>query len=152
MIENASKGENWLFRNFYVDKDGNKLDALDNGRLSCAVLLSSILYLQNSSLEFNNKPKWIKFVHANVPSTVKDMEENGWYEIDKLIPGAVIVWEKRDASGSENWHMGFFIGDEMAVSNDSGRGNSGFSRKHHYTYNDTRKIEKIYWHQALDQE
>ena len=45
--------------------------------------------------------------------------------------------------------MGFYIGNNKAVSNDS---SLGHPIKHHYTYNDTRKIEKIYWHSELDKD
>jgi len=32
MIENAAKGENWMFRNFYVEKDGETYDSLEDGK------------------------------------------------------------------------------------------------------------------------
>lgn len=143
MIENAAKGENWMFRNFYIHENGVEKDVLENGGLSCAAFVSSILYFHNSLLEFLRKPRWIKFTHANVASTKKDMLENSWYEIQELKPGAVIIWEKQ-----EHEHMGFYVGNDEAVSNDSkGR---GFPWKHHFTYNGTRKIEKIYWHDDLN--
>ena len=143
MIENAAKGENWLFKNFSIKRDGVEVDALENGGLSCAVLVSSILYLHNSLLEFLQKPHWINFTHANVIPTVKDMLQSGWQEISDLKIGAVLVWEKL-----EHEHIGFYMGNDEAVSNDSkGR---GFPWKHHYTYNDTRKIDKILWHPELD--
>src|SRR5436190_12041946 len=140
MIENAVKGENSMFRNFYMVQDGTERDALENGALSCAVFVSSILYLQNNLL----KELWLKSTHANVGSTIKDMVEHGWVETSELKPGAVVVWEQQ--AGHE--HIGFFVGGEDAISNDS-RG-TGFPHKHHITYNDTRKVEKILWHAALD--
>ncbi|MBX4190367.1 hypothetical protein KW791_03690, partial [Candidatus Parcubacteria bacterium] len=91
MIENAAKGENWMFRNFYILQDGVEKDALEDGSLSCAVFASSILYLFNSLLEFLKKPHWLSFTHANVGSTVSDMLKNGWQEIQELKPGAVLV-------------------------------------------------------------
>src|SRR3989338_628643 len=96
MIENSVKGENWMFRNFYIRENGFEKDVLESGSLSCAVFVSSILYLQNSLLEFLKKPHWIKFTHANVGSTEKDMHENDWFEIKELKPGAVIIWERQD--------------------------------------------------------
>ncbi len=145
MIENSVKGENWMFRNFYIEKDGVVMDSLDDGQKSCAVLVSGILVF------FNDLFHWIKAPHANVVSTEKDMEENGWYEVKDLRPGAVVIWEKKDGrNGMPHNHIGFYMGDNKAISNDS-RG-TGFPHKHHYTYNDTRKIEKIYWHPALDEE
>src|SRR6185369_5161142 len=102
MIENAAKGENWMFRNFYMVKDGVERDALENGALSCAVFVSSILYLHNNLL----KETWLKFTHANVGSTVKDMLEHGWVEVSELKPGAVVVWEKQ----GDHEHIGFCVG------------------------------------------
>ena len=145
MIENSLKGPNYLFRNFYVEENGQEKDVLENGGLSCAVVVSSILYLCNPILEFSGKPKWLNLTHANVLSTEKDMQKSGWYEIKDLRLGAVLVWEKKDS----HKHIGFCIGNNMAVSNDS---HTGFPWKHHYTYDGTRKIEKIYWHLELDEE
>ena len=145
MIENAGKGENWMFRNFYVEDAGIEKDLLESGGLSCSTFASSILYLHNSLLEFLGKPHWLKLTHANTKSTVKDMLENGWYEIKDLRPGAVLVWEEQNFP-----HMGFCISEEEAISNDS-KG-TGFPWKHHVTYNNTRNIEKIYWHKELDEE
>lgn len=154
MIENAAKGENWMFRNFYIEKDGIERDALEEGKISCAVLVSSILYLQNSSLEFLKKTNWIKFVHANVPSATEDMFACGWHEIKELKPGAVIIWEARLGRDDNlmHQHNGFCISETEAISNDS-RG-TGFPWRHDiYRPSsvdlNTRKIEKIYWHPVL---
>lgn len=145
MIENSAKGENWMFRNFYIEKDGVIEDSLDDGQKSCAVFVSGILVL------LNNLFHWIKGPHTNVISTEKDMMENGWYEIKDLRLGAVIIWEKKDGrNGMPHNHIGFYVGNNEAISNDSKV--VGFPRKHHVTYNNTRKIEKIYWHPELDNE
>ena len=143
MIENSAKGENHMFRNFYTEDSGTEKDILESGGLACSAFASSILYLHNSLLEFLGKPHWLKLTHANTKSTIKDMLENSWYEIEYLRPGAVLVWEEQILP-----HMGFYVGDNEAISNDS-KG-SGFPRRHHYTYDNTRKIEKIYWHPALE--
>ncbi len=143
MIENAAKDKNWMFRNFYIIQDGIEKDALEDGGLSCAVFASSILYLHNSLLEFLKKAHWIAFTHANVTSTEKDMLSSGWFQINELRPGAVLIWEKQ-----EHEHMGFFVGADQAISNDSQ--GTGFPWKHHVTYNNTRKVEKILWHPELD--
>lgn len=142
MIENAAKGENWMFRNFYIEENEKITDIYNNGRWSCAILVSSILYLN----------KLIKDVHANVLSVNKDMEESGWYEIKELKPGAILVWEKSVAidDGRDHYHIGFYVGNDAAISNDS-RG-TGFPYKHHYTSNNASKIEKIYWHSDLNKD
>ncbi|MBI2674456.1 MAG: hypothetical protein HYX22_01840 [Candidatus Yanofskybacteria bacterium] len=148
-IENAAKGENHMFRNFYVEKESKVGDTLKNGGVSCGVMVSHIIYSFNPLLEVLGKKQWLRGIHLTVASTEKDLLESGWYEIDELKPGAVVVWEKKDGSkGEPHNHIGFYVGGDMAVSNDS-RG-TGFPHKHHYTYNNTRKIEKIYWHDALN--
>jgi len=150
-IKNSAKGENHLFRNFYIEKDDKTEDSLKNGKNSCAVMVSSILYLFNPLLEFVDKKRWIKYTHLTVASTGKDMAESGWYETKELKPGAVLIWEKKDnRDGEPHNHIGFFWNGQEAISNDS-RG-TGFPHKHHYTYNGTRKIEKIYWHSYLDEQ
>ncbi len=142
MIENAAKGENWMFRNLYFEIDGKTVDVLENGGLSCAMFVSAILYLN----------KLIGDIHTTVVGTEKDMLEKGWLEIRDLRPGAVLIWEKKigDKDGLPHYHNGFYIGKNEAVSNNSRE--TGFPWKHHYIYNDTRKIEKIYWHPNLEED
>ncbi|HEY4474873.1 MAG TPA: hypothetical protein VJC06_03055 [Candidatus Paceibacterota bacterium] len=148
-IENSAKGENYLFRNFYVKKEGEIKDSLEDGKNSCAVMVSHILYSFNSLLDSMEKKHWIKFIHLTVASTEKDMIENGWDEIGDLRLGAILIWEKKDGrNGEPHNHIGFYIGNDEAISNDS-KG-TGFPYKHHVTYNETRKIEKIFWHPDLD--
>ncbi len=148
-IENLVKGENYLFRNFFVEKEGVVKDSLEDGKNSCAVMVSQILYSFNSLLEFLGKKHWVKFIHLTVDSTEKDMLGNGWYEVSDLKPGAVLIWEKKDGrNGEPHNHIGFYMGDNSAISNSSK--DTGFPWKHHVTYNGTRKVEKIYWHPDLD--
>lgn len=130
-----------MFRNFYIKSGPKATDILRDGRLSCAALVSAVLYLN----------KFIGDLHANVRSTVADMLKSGWYEIKELKPGAILVWEEKMGKddGIMHGHIGFYVGNDEAVSNDSL--NTGFPHRHHYTYNDSRKIEKIYWHSDLNE-
>ena len=143
-----------MFRNFYITIDGVERDALNGGMLGCGTFLSSVLYLQNSVIEFLNKPKWISFVHANMPAVEKDMAANGWCEIKDIREGAVIVWEAREGTdvpvyGNMHLHAGFYIGNDRAVSN--GSNSTLMPEEHHYTYDGTRKILRIWWHPVLDE-
>ena len=143
LIENSARGENWMFRNFYIEKDGEVTDALEDGENSCAVVVTNILVLLNDFFH------WIKGPHATVVSAEKDLMESGWYEIEELRIGAILLWEKlMSGYGKGHKHLGFYVGNDTAISNDA---KIGMPRKHHYTYNDTRKIEKIYWHSQLDE-
>ncbi|MBP9822284.1 MAG: hypothetical protein KBC81_02485 [Candidatus Pacebacteria bacterium] len=144
IVENAVKdGDNYLFRNLYADEDGQEIDILENGRNSCGVFVSWILLTLGL----------IKSPHATVHATEKDMLDSGWFEVKELEPGAVIVWEKRegamfDGERIPKEHIGFYVGNNAAISNDSKK--TGFPWSHHVTYDGTRNVEKIYWHNDLD--
>ena len=147
LAENAARGgNNYFFRNLYAKKDGKKIiDILENGKNSCAVFVSWILM----ALEL------IKHPHASVGGMEKDMIKSGWREIKKLKPGAVIFWEEKKNDRlmfgkyeTYHRHCGFYVGNNKAISNDSRK--TRFPQKHHFTYNGTRKIEKIYWHPELE--
>lgn len=145
IIENSLKGgDNYLFRNLYADEDGREIDILENGRNSCAAFVSWILL----PLEL------IKHPHATVYSTEKDLLASGWHEIPALKPGAILIWEKRegamfDGEQIPKEHIGFYLGNDEAVSNSSKQ--TGFPIRHHVTYNGTRQVSKILWHPDLDQ-
>jgi len=147
IISNSVKGgDNYLFRNVYAkDKNGKEVDILEDGKNSCAAFVSWILLAVGL----------IKKPHATVEGTEKDLINSGWFEIKEPKPGAILIWEKAmddDKLLGEytlmRRHIGFYTGDDSAISNDS-KG-KGFPWKHHFTYNNTRKIEKILWHLDLD--
>ncbi|MBI4158035.1 MAG: hypothetical protein HY505_00200 [Candidatus Yanofskybacteria bacterium] len=144
IVENSAKGDNYLFRNLYADENGKEVDIFENGHNSCGAHVSWILL----ALEL------IKHPHASSWGTLKDLFESGWHEINELTPGAVLVWEARNDAmllgelKPRSIHIGFYIGDDDAISNDSK--DTGFPRRHHYTYNGTRKIDKILWHPELE--
>ncbi len=124
-----------LFRNFYAKVDGKKLDIMNNGELSCAFYVSSILVLFS----------FIKKVHGTVDSTVKDLQQSGWRVIKKPKIGSIIVWEKMDfKKGDSHKHIGFYIGNNQAISNSY---KLGYPIKHHLTFNNKRKVELILWNQ-----
>ncbi len=151
MVRNAAKGQNHMFRNFFIAIDGVEHDALKDGGLGCGTFVSSVLYLQNSSLEFAGRPKWLSFVHANVLAVEKDMQANGWQLINEPKEGAVVTWEQKPgADGTMHWHMGFYVGGGRAVSN--GSNSTLMPEEHDATYSGTRKIERIWWHPVLDEE
>ena len=144
ILRNSVRSENHLFRNLYADENGKEIDILENGQNSCAAFVSWILLALGL----------IKSPHSTVFSTEKDLKSTDWYETKDLRPGSIIVWEVKSGTmlGDNKVphpHMGFYVGDNMAISNDS---SLGYSTKHHYTYDNTRKIDKIYWHPELDKE
>jgi len=126
-----------MFRNLFAEVSGKKQDITENGILSCAYFVSSILVIFDL----------IKKIHATVGGTVKDMKKCGWKEIKRPRKGSVLVWEAKDFDGEHHQHIGFFIGDKQAVSN-------SYRKRvpviHHWTFKGERKIEAIFWHQKLE--
>lgn len=131
-----------IFCNYY-NEDG--IDILQNGDLSCASYVSSILVLSG----LINAP------HAMIFSTIKDMKANGWYEIEKLRPGAVILWNPVEIdNGNSHYHIGFCINGKTAISNRSSKKRVG---RHPVIYSGLDKcnvkknvtIAAIYWHPSL---
>jgi hypothetical protein len=97
------------------------------------------------------KPRWISFVHANVGPTEEDMVRNGWTEISDLREGAVVSWAARPgADGTPHRHIGFFVGNDRAISN--GSNTTLMPEEHHITYDGAREIEHIWWHPMLDEQ
>ena len=126
-----------IFRNLYAKVNGKKTDITRNGELSCAFYVSSVLLLF----------KFIKEGHATVDSTVKDLKKSGWEKIKKPKIGSVVIWEKIDFSnGDFHKHIGFFIGNNRAISNIS---ELGYPDEHHLTFDNKRKIELILWNPKL---
>lgn len=126
-----------LFRNFYAKVNGKKTDILRNGELSCAFYVSSILLLF----------RLIKTGHATVDSTVRDLKQSGWKNIKKPKIGSIIVWKKISFGNKDSHkHIGFFIGNNKAISNIS---KLGYPREHHWTFGSKRKVELILWNKKL---
>lgn len=135
MIHNSLGSK--MFRTVYAVIDKKKKDILENGRVACALYVSSLLVIH----------KLIGEIHATVDSTVKALEKSGWKKISKPRIGCIIVWEKVDFGKNDlHKHIGFYIGNNQAISNSSKR---GCPVKHNLTFNGKRKIELLLWHQKL---
>jgi hypothetical protein len=137
VIENSPGTK--MFRNLFANIDGKRTDITQNGELSCAFFVTSVLLMF----------KLIKEPHATVSGTVKDLKDSGWTEIESPKIGSILIWEERDL-GTESFHkhVGFYVGDGKAVSNDY---KSGVPEKHDWNYND-RKVELILWNSKLNSE
>jgi hypothetical protein len=131
LIENSIGTK--LFRNNYFFIDGKSKDLLRNGELSCAFYVSSILYLL----------KLIKDIHTTVQRTIRDMEESGWYKIEKPKKGAVILYEPGKQG---HYHLGFYWSKNKAVSNVYYKRSPQF---HPLNYQ-RRKILAFYYHKELE--
>lgn len=132
MIKN-SVGTN-MFRNLYLEIDGKKNDAAQDGNFSCAFFVSNVLLIWGLISEG----------HATVEATTRDMEKSGWKKVPKeeAKPGDIIVWDKRKGT-DELWHYhnGFYIGDKKAIStNDKAKA----PNVHSWDYDGKKKIISVY--------
>lgn len=139
-----SLGSN-LFRNLYARVNGRRKDILEDGRLSCAIFVSSVL--RNFSL--------ISEIHATVNGAEKDLQRSGWIKLTKPKPGAILVWEAKKYSDGYHKHIGFFIGADKAVSNNTRKHRPvihhwTFGQKNDPTGQPIRTVESIYWHPNLN--
>jgi hypothetical protein len=129
MIKNSLGSR--MFQNFYVEtEDQGQFDALESGLLSCAFFVSSILLIF----------KKIRGVHATVASTVQDLKESGWKEVNKPQAGDVLVWEAIQFEDGPNEHIGFSIGNGRAISNSF---QERVPVEHDTTFGGTRRIVSI---------
>lgn len=135
VIENSVGS--YLFKNLYVSIDGVKKDATEDGWLSCAFFVSSILVMF----------KFIKEIHGTVSSTIRDLKESGWVEINEPVIGSVIIWKAGEKTNGHS-HIGFYIGDGLAVSNDSWKKHPV---KYDWKYEGRREVEMILWKQEIAQ-
>jgi hypothetical protein len=127
-----------LFRNLFVIINGDKKDITENGNLSCAVFVSSILYLF----------KLIGDRHAMVSSTIRDLKESGWSEIAEPREGCILVWEEKDFGESGiHKHLGFYTGGGKAMSNNPEK---GYPTEHEWNNFNGRKVELILWNPKLE--
>jgi hypothetical protein len=129
-----------LFQNFYILENENEKDVLAGGEISCAIFVSNILHMFPSL-------NLIKSPHLTISSTIKDMQSCGWYEINNLKVGAIILWEGAvfENTGLHK-HIGFYIGDDRAISNSD---KIKTPTEHDLNFDKTRKIEKIFWNDNL---
>jgi len=123
-----------MFRNLYLKLDGKKIDATENGNMSCAFFVSNLLLIW----------KMISEGHATIKGTIEDMKKNNWRRVlsEDIKPGDVVVWEEKlHNSGRVRPHIGFYIGNKKTISNDDNR---GMMKIHHWTYGNKRKIITAY--------
>lgn len=119
-----------MFKNFYIEKNGKSEDILNNGKLSCAYFVSTILK------QFN----LIEEVHTTIEGTLDGMmQTKDWIEVNMtdIQAGDIIIWEKN----GKHSHMGFALGKEQAISNSSSKCHPV---KHHIDFDEKRQIQIIY--------
>ncbi len=130
-----------LFRRLYVEKGGKPVDILDDGRLSCAFFVSSIL----KHFDLVETP------HATVAGLVRDMSASGWHNDWNPLYGTVLVWEPISQAGGESHaHVGFWLDELRAISHsDTARVPIIHSTSMGFP---ARRITAIYRHPFLERE
>ncbi len=122
------------YQNLWVEhEDGTQEDVTRGGELSCGVYITSLLLLFGL----------IEKQKATVDGTIEYMEKYGWEEIEKedIQEGDAIVWnKKKDKDGETHGHIGFYVGDNKAVSNST---KLKKIVRHGWDYGGRRKIEKV---------
>ncbi len=103
-----------------------------DGSNSCAFYVSAVLTLLGR----------MSGVHGTLASTVRDLTESGWVQVAvaDIQPGDVVVWEPKEFEGVMFRHIGFYIGDDRAVS-------TSWTKKEvveHDLRQDGRAIEQVF--------
>ena len=138
MIENAP-GTN-IFRHFYLRRpDGTEFDAIGDGENACAFFVSSVLRLFEK----------VQGIHGTVDSTLRDLEESGWIKISQPQPGDIISWEPHRSADGLHGHIGFYLGNDDAVSTSTSKKTVA---KHDLHYGDAqRPVIAVYHYPKWDQ-
>ena len=139
MLENSVGTK--MFQTIWAEVDGEKKDITEQGNLSCAFYVSGVLAMFGL----------IDRIHSTVSGTVLEMEKYGWQKTKVLKPGVVMVWNPGENSQFTNQHIGFYLGQEQAISNSWQK---GVIAKHHYTFGkvgskEYRPIVAMYRHPKL---
>lgn len=136
---NAAVGST-LFQHIYVRDaaTGEERDTMENGFLSCASFLSTILAM----LSLIDRP------HSTVAATLKTMHEAGWVKVSEPREGAVVHWA---AGPLGHEHIGFCVGESQVISNHSGERTP---QRHGLEHPTTPGLMPDYylWHPKLEQE
>lgn len=124
-----------MFRQYFVRAEGKKIEVLRNGDLACAFYVTSLLRIFGL----------IDRTHTTLVGSEASMLKAGWFHVKSPKIGAILVWGPKTSkkSGETHKHIGFYIGHQKAISNNSKR---GMPYIHKYEF---RPIESIYWHKSL---
>lgn len=131
-----------IWRNFWIeDENGDEIDLLRDGDLSCGVHVAGVLL--NLNPRSGSDVKFISGPILKVDQLHTDLIKNGWQELKfsteiDLQVGDIVFWEElrgyngRQAGGPHG-HCGFYIGEEKVVSVIPRTGNPQI---HDYLYRD----------------
>jgi hypothetical protein len=92
--------------------------------------------------------KKLSGIHGTVESTVKDLLESGWIEVDTPRQGDVLLWEARKFNDGLKQHIGFSLGNGRALST-SRMKKTPVEHDEHFG-EDNRKIIRIFRMKSWD--
>jgi|AntAceMinimDraft_13_1070369.scaffolds.fasta_scaffold106820_2 hypothetical protein len=108
------------FRNYF---DVNQKDILDDGDLSCAIYISTVLVMCRLT-------EGVSFTVSGLLTRIRNSDnfiEYAYTSIGDLLPGDIVVWDS--LKDDQNKHVGIFLGgefvDKNAISNRSSQGSPG---------------------------
>lgn len=133
VVKNSLGSNTW--RNFYAKVNGQKKDITQNGELSCAFFVSSILIMFDL----------IKDSHLTVAGAIKDLKKSGWQSTRNTKAGCLLIWEATKSSDGHR-HIGFCVSKDKAISTNYKTGKPCI---HHLTFKHKRKIEAIFFNKKL---
>lgn len=90
----------------------------------------------------------ISSIRLTVSGTARQLPRSGWETLDNtgvLAPGMIIVWETT-GTVTPRKRIGFYVGDEEAVSTAINR---GIPTRHHATFGDQHRIQRVYAHPVV---
>lgn len=130
--------------NTFRSQSVNGVDVLKNGDLSCAYFVSGILVLY----------QLIDRAHFRLDGTIEAMQKSNWFLLGEPVSGSIVVWNPIKQGETEHLHIGFSIGDGVAISNRSSLGVPGEHPLHYSGLDKENKeayatIRSIYGHAAL---
>lgn len=123
-----------IFRSIFIKNNGSQIDVMEDGIKSCAFFISGVL----SMFELIDRS------HFTIKTTEKKLLEYGWQKVNKDNPQIcdVIIWEEiQFKDGTKHKHVGFYIGDNTAISNDT---NKRTPQSHNWIFDGKRQIESLF--------
>lgn len=130
LIRNSVGSTTW--RQMYASVNGREQDIMNNGDLSCAFFVSSILKMCDLLPQLS----------VTVFGLIRNLEALRWQKVSEAMPGDILVWETIiDEKGDKHSHIGFYLGEEQAVSNSA---NTQTIQQHHWTFEGQRPLTAIY--------
>ena len=130
LIRNSVGASTW--KQMFASVNGREQDIMNNGDLSCAFFVSSILKMCDL----------VPQLSVTVFGLIRHLEALHWPVVTEAQAGDILVWETIiDEKGDKHSHIGFSLDDEQAVSNSA---STGIIQQHNKTFDGSRKITAIY--------